>query len=176
MPDNMDIQLGLWEDTPFGKTSPDASRATRAATSKRSSRNSSASRNQTPLMCLCLTKVSGPEQDTCMEWAQTETPFPWLGASMTPSGGASRKDGKDYACFATTQDTQQPRYSLTLSIGEKPRTVVSTKLNQILEKNPHPRFNLSPRACQGILRRAERRQKELPQALKTALIHQSQTP
>ena len=33
----------------------------------------------------------------------------------------------------------------------------------------HPRFYLSPKACSGILRRAEVRGKQLPQALKVAL-------
>jgi len=35
--------------------------------------------------------------------------------------------------------------------------------------NLPPRFYLSPKACSGILRRAQRRGKELPPALKAAL-------
>ena len=35
--------------------------------------------------------------------------------------------------------------------------------------------NLSAKACQGILNRAERRGKKLPEMLEAALIRQSQT-
>ena len=35
------------------------------------------------------------------------------------------------------------------------------------------RFSLSPKACQGILRRAEKRGKELPEVLKVALERQA---
>ena len=42
-------------------------------------------------------------------------------------------------------------------------------LSQILEANPHPKYSLSPKACQGILRRAEKRGKELPEMLQKAL-------
>ena len=46
----------------------------------------------------------------------------------------------------------------------------SAKLSDILETGHIPaRFYLSPRACQGILRRAEKRGKELPPLLKQAL-------
>lgn len=51
---------------------------------------------------------------------------------------------------------------------------VRTKLSQILEETPHPKYNLTAKACQGILRRAERRGKDLPKLLKAVLIRQSQ--
>lgn len=51
---------------------------------------------------------------------------------------------------------------------------VRTKLSQILEETPHPKYNLTAKACQGILRRAERRGKDLPERLKAVLIRQSQ--
>ena len=51
---------------------------------------------------------------------------------------------------------------------------VRTKLSQILEETPHPKYNLTAKACQGILRRAERRGKDLPERLKAVLIQQSQ--
>ena len=43
----------------------------------------------------------------------------------------------------------------------------------ILMDNVPERFSLSPKACQGILRRAEKRGKELPQVLKAALERQA---
>ena len=51
---------------------------------------------------------------------------------------------------------------------------VRTKLSQILEANPLPKYNLTAKACQGILRRAERRGKDLPKLLKEVLIRQAQ--
>lgn len=51
---------------------------------------------------------------------------------------------------------------------------VRTKLSQILEVNPLPKYNLTAKACLGILRRAERRGKDLPERLKAVLIRQSQ--
>ena len=51
---------------------------------------------------------------------------------------------------------------------------VRTKLSQILEENPLPKYNLTAKACLGILRRAERRGKDLPERLKAVLIRQSQ--
>lgn len=59
------------------------------------------------------------------------------------------------------------------SFGESPSVAVESHLWQILEENPHPKYYLSARACQGILRRAEKRQKELPEVLRNALIRQS---
>ena len=50
---------------------------------------------------------------------------------------------------------------------------VST-LSQILEETPHQKYYLSEKACLGILRRAEKRGKELPEILRLALIRQAQ--
>ena len=60
-----------------------------------------------------------------------------------------------------------------LSFGECPNAVVESRLSQILEDSPLPKYYLSAKACQGILNRAERRGKELPELLKKALIQQS---
>ena len=58
----------------------------------------------------------------------------------------------------------------TRSFGECPNVAVESRLSQILEDNPHPKYFLSTKACQGILRRAEARGKELPPQLKDALM------
>jgi hypothetical protein len=63
----------------------------------------------------------------------------------------------------------------THSFGESPRVVVESHLSQILEENPLPRYFLSAKACQGILKRAERNKKELPEYLRLALEIQSRT-
>lgn len=62
----------------------------------------------------------------------------------------------------------------TRNTGECPNAVVVSRLSQILEETPHPKYNLTTKACQGILRRAERRGKDLPKLLKAVLIRQSQ--
>jgi hypothetical protein len=62
----------------------------------------------------------------------------------------------------------------TRNTGECPNAAVVSRLSQILEETPHPKYNLTAKACQGILRRAERRGKELPKLLKAVLIRQSQ--
>lgn len=62
----------------------------------------------------------------------------------------------------------------TRNTGECPNAAVVSRLSQILEETPHPKYNLTPKACQGILRRAERRGKDLPKLLKEVLIRQSQ--
>ena len=56
------------------------------------------------------------------------------------------------------------------SFGECPSAAVESHLSQILEDSPRQKYYLSEKACQGILRRAERRGKELPPVLKKALL------
>lgn len=63
----------------------------------------------------------------------------------------------------------------TLNTGESPNAGVESRLSQILEERPHTKYSLTPKACMGILRRAERRGKDLPQALEAALTMQSRS-
>lgn len=58
--------------------------------------------------------------------------------------------------------------------GEFPNAAVGSRLSQILEATPQGKYSLSAKACQGILRRAERRGKDLPETLKTVLLMQSE--
>jgi hypothetical protein len=46
-------------------------------------------------------------------------------------------------------------------------------LSAILEPNPDPKYFLSPTACKGILRRAEKRGRELPLPLRWVVGHRS---
>ena len=59
--------------------------------------------------------------------------------------------------------------------GESPNAAVVSRLSQILEVTPQEKYSLSAKACQGILRRAERRGKDLPEMLKTVLLMQSES-
>ena len=63
--------------------------------------------------------------------------------------------------------------SWTLNSGESPRDAAVSSLSQILEDSPHPKYYLSRTACQGILRRAGARGKELPAQLREALMVQA---
>ena len=57
----------------------------------------------------------------------------------------------------------------TLNFGECPSVARESTLSQILEANAPEKYYLSKKACEGILRRAERRGKVLPEMLREAL-------
>ena len=59
------------------------------------------------------------------------------------------------------------------SFGEYPNEERESHLSQILTDTPHPKYFLSAKACSGILNRAARRGKELPEELRKALEEQS---
>ena len=63
-----------------------------------------------------------------------------------------------------------PGESMTLNFGESPNGVRESTLSQILDLNAPDKYSLSQRACSGILRRAEKRGKVLPDMLKDALM------
>ena len=67
-------------------------------------------------------------------------------------------------------DTVLPGKSMMLSTGESPNAVRESTLSQILQLNVPEKYSLSPKACAGIIRRAEKRGKELPSMLKDALM------
>lgn len=100
-------------------------------------------------------------------------------SSRKPSASSSRKPPM---CLCLKKDGQQQGASTmtwedgallgaytTHSFGESPSEDAESRLSQILEDSPHPKYYLSAKACDGILRRAEKRGKELPPMLKTAL-------
>ena len=60
------------------------------------------------------------------------------------------------------------------SFGEYPKEENASRLSQILEDSAHPKYYLSAKACLGILNRAEKRGKGLPEILKKALTDQIQ--
>ena len=63
---------------------------------------------------------------------------------------------------------------MTRNTGESPNAAVGSRLSQILEATPQEKYSLSAKACQNILRRAERRGKDLPETLKAVLLMQSE--
>ena len=68
-----------------------------------------------------------------------------------------------------------PSGSWTLNGSEWPSAVVVCSLSDTLETQAVPqRFYLSQKACAGILRRAEKRGKKLPELLERALVEVSE--
>jgi hypothetical protein len=55
-------------------------------------------------------------------------------------------------------------------VGERHNGVSVSRLSQILEEDAPQKYYLSAKACTGILNRAAKRGKELPEVLKTALV------
>jgi hypothetical protein len=62
---------------------------------------------------------------------------------------------------------------LTPNITESPSVAVESFLSQALEPDAPAKYSLSKKACEGILRRAAKRGKELPPMLKDALEAQT---
>jgi hypothetical protein len=58
---------------------------------------------------------------------------------------------------------------LTLNTSEWPSAAAVCSLSEVLEADVAPKFFLSAKACQGILRRADKRGKALPHSLRLAL-------
>lgn len=105
-------------------------------------------------------------------------------ASSSKASSASKPPRQMFLCRKTDAGCTRARSWTTviLSPGESStqrRVGASHKdgnvylLSSILMDNVPERFSLSPKACQGILRRAEKRGKELPQVLKAALERQA---
>lgn len=159
-------------DTWSGKTYPEHSAldSRKGQTSRRSSKKSSKLQNPA-LVCVCVYRTA----DGKNPGATTLTMAPGVlpGVPTTLSSGECRNGGEGLLSWPISTDSQRRPFYLTMNIGEKPRVPNPTKLSQILTENPDPRYNLSERACQGILNRAERRGKELPPELKMALMEQA---
>ena len=155
MTEEMEGQMSIFDlDGWFGKTYPEHSVQTKEKTSKPSSRKSSGLQNQTHLMCLCLKKESGPTQESyTMRWGNGVLPTKLL----MPNTGERRSE-EDAFLWSLTEGGYKHRKSC---------------LSNILEQCPNPKYNLSPRACQGILNRATKRGKKLPEQLDMALRAQS---
>ena len=164
----MDGQESLFgPDIPSTKTSPEPCPPTKGKTGGASSKRSAGSKIRLP-MSLDLRTVNGKRAEA--SWV---TGILSHGRLLTLNTGELRRDEDGLLWLPITTDTPQPTFFLTLNIGEKPRVPNPTKLSQILERNPDPRYSLSARACQGILNRAARRGKELPPQLRLALEAQA---
>jgi len=97
-------------------------------------------------------------------------PYGWCGRT-SPASCRSTMDGRlepSSGCWSNS-GMGSPTEFLTLNTSEYPSDGVASSLSDILETGEVPQqYFLSSRACRGILRRAEKRGKELPEALKSA--------
>ena len=85
-----------------------------------------------------------------------------------------REDGLMPTAMWVTAGQSHIEY-LMLNGGAYPKEENESSLSQILQVGVPKKYYLSPRACQGILRRASARGKELPSVLKTALEKQAES-
>src|SRR5690606_22360506 len=73
------------------------------------------------------------------------------GGTLAPSFTGGRSSGTGGPAGFLTPDTSESRSG-----------AVACSLSDVVEPRVHPRYYLSPKACAGILRRAEKRGRELP--------------
>ena len=163
-------QMSIFDFLPqpqFGKTSQELSvrESQRAEISDVSSRNWLESKTL-KFQYLCLTKESGCPRDISEAIAGLSHGEPTM-----HSIGEFHREGEESAFLPDSTAPMQPKSSLNFS--EEPTIPRPSKLSQILEKNADKRFYLSPKACLGILRRAENRGKQLPKLLERTLRIQS---
>ena len=88
------------------------------------------------------------------------TDGPLHGANMMPSTTEFLREGED-GLWSPTMGAWLPIRSCLSAILET-------------DQSKTERYKLSARACQGILNRAQRRGKELPEELKLALLRQAE--
>ena len=121
-------------------------------------------------------KISGVSLNSSRE-SQTRPPlFLDLRTESGQIAGASWVTGGLLLGSYTMDSFGESPSSITVESWSRrvhPNAVEESRLSQILEERAHPRYYLSPRACQGILTRARRRGKPLPERLERALIAQS---
>ena len=115
------------------------------------------------LMFLCL--PSGRRREL-----SSETDIRSLGGFTMPNTSEFRKDGAESPWSRTLTAIPLPiSYLNGYHVGEAPIDPIPTHLREVLEYDPDPKYDLSAKAAQGIIRRATDRGKTLPEMLETAL-------
>ena len=93
--------------------------------------------------------------------------------SRTPRCLCLKKHDGPMPTFTWETDGALRTELLTHNTGESPNAAVESTLSQILQAEVPEKYYLSARACEGILRRAERRGKPFPEVLRLALERQA---
>ena len=121
-----------------------------------------------------------------LEHSQAESPKEQTSRRSSKKSSKSQSRMPVCLCVYQTEDGQN-RGATTLrmvsgqllgdytmhSFGESPSEENASRLSQILEDSPPPKYCLSAKAVVGILRRANKRGKSLPVELRLALQNQS---
>ena len=163
-------QMSLFaQDTEFLKMFQDCSQVMPEKTSAVSSRKQQGSSKRMPIF-LDLRKGGGHMQEAS-SWSMGAL----HGRYTIVSGGAFLNEGNEFVYSLTSTDGPQQTCYLLLNTGEQPREPNPTLLSEVLVENADPKYNLSVRACQGILNRANRRGKKLPEILQKALESQAES-
>ena len=160
--DIFDLDPAIWSS----KTCQDSCHREprRARTSESSLKKPRGSSSQMPLF---LDLRSGRTADASWE---TVGQSPTLSTMLSTGAFLSAESG--WLWLQTSMGTPRRPLYLTLNCGEKPMEDMTTKLSDILEPEADEKYRLSKRACEGILRRAEKRGKQLPEILREALEQQ----
>ena len=150
----MDGQV-TWSDLgfSFGRTLSEHSAATEEKTSQPCWKKLRVSQNQDFLYLDCRKSGNGQRQEP-----------------LTVMGGLSLGE---LTTLKTGEKPSETAVQEMLSVWGPHSVAEESRLSQILEVNPLPKYNLTAKACLGILRRAERRGKDLPRRLKAVLLMQS---
>lgn len=152
------FDLGIWST----KMSPEPSLQTTEKTSEPCWKKwQGLAKN--PSLFLDLTRGSGQIQGV-----SSETIGASHGESSMHSFGECHREDEESASLPILTAIRQQTSSSICNL-ESPIVTIDSHLSDILERNPDPKYNLSAKACQGILNRAERRKKKLPQILQMAL-------
>ena len=156
------------QDILCGKTSSAASQAPEKTMSERTSdvcwkRWRGSSKKES--LFLDLRRESGVHRES-----SSVKDIPSHGVSQMPNGGALHSVEEGLCSLLTSADTAHLAFYLSqANTTEMPNEIIQSRLSDILEDSPDPKYNLSAKACLGILTRASRRGKEMPPMLKEAL-------
>ena len=134
---------------------------TSAVSSKRCAKSSK------PMFISLDLRGNGPTEE-----ASSWTADRLLGLSPMPNIGEYRNEENESVSWLTSTDLQHQRFCLTLNLSERPRVENPTLLSEVLEEEADPKYELSAKACRGILNRASKRGKQLPSILQEALENQ----
>lgn len=150
----MDGQV-TWSDLgfSFGRTLSEHSAAIEEKTSQPCWKKLRVSQNQDFLYLDCRTSKNGQKQEP-----------------LTVMGGLSLGE---LTTLKTGEKPSETAVQEMLSVWGPHSVAEESRLSQILEANPLSKYNLTAKACLGLLRRAERRGKDLPERLKAVLLMQS---
>lgn len=154
------------QDTWCGKTCREHSVPTKEKTSESSWKKWQGSAKKESLF-LDLRRESGKQQESSLETTGASH-----GEYLMHNIVESLNGDEGFVSLLISTDTQLRKSCLAkYNTTEAPSEEIVTHLSDILETNADPKYNLSAKACQGILTRANRSGKQLPEMLQLALEH-----